>query len=286
MENNQTIGAKILALRKTRGVTQADLGAYLNISYQAVSKWERDESCPDFETLCKVAQFFNVPITYFEKGGETAVLSTPSTDAKNARVMVGVCKECGKVIYEGEEAKNVTPLMCKDCHAVLSERKARLEKQYADAVKKEEAVKKQKQIKRAKDIKRGRNRGLIWSGIITGFLLIASIISAVNNKEYASIGLAFLGAVFVYAYIAQLFWDGWVFDCTFFGGKVIGTPGIIFTFDWDGFKFLIAMKIFFALLRFLVLAITTIASALIAFISAPFTFVPALLRVNAGDLVD
>ena len=73
MENHETIGAKIVSLRKTKGITQADLGAVLNVSYQAVSKWERDESCPDFVTLSRMAQFFNVPISYFEENGnETA----------------------------------------------------------------------------------------------------------------------------------------------------------------------------------------------------------------------
>ena len=65
--DNITIGAKIYALRKAKGVTQADLGEYLNISYQAVSKWERDEACPDFETISRIAKYFNVPIAYFEK---------------------------------------------------------------------------------------------------------------------------------------------------------------------------------------------------------------------------
>ena len=69
METNKSIGEKIVELRKVKGCTQADLGAYLNISYQAVSKWERGESCPDFTTMSKLAQYFGVPINYFEEGG-------------------------------------------------------------------------------------------------------------------------------------------------------------------------------------------------------------------------
>ena len=37
-------GEKIAELRKKRGMTQDDLGKAMNVSYQAVSKWERDES--------------------------------------------------------------------------------------------------------------------------------------------------------------------------------------------------------------------------------------------------
>lgn len=72
---NETIGGKILALRKKKGDTQAELGAYLNISSQAVSKWERGESYPDFLTVSRLAKYFNVPLNYFEEDvqGEQAV---------------------------------------------------------------------------------------------------------------------------------------------------------------------------------------------------------------------
>ena len=43
-------GEKIASLRKAKGMTQAELGAELNVTFQAVSKWERGESYPDFAT--------------------------------------------------------------------------------------------------------------------------------------------------------------------------------------------------------------------------------------------
>ena len=67
METTEHIGFKIAALRRKKGCTQAELGMHLNISAQAVSKWERGESCPDFDTLCRLASFFEVPISYFER---------------------------------------------------------------------------------------------------------------------------------------------------------------------------------------------------------------------------
>ena len=115
MENNETIGGKILSLRKAKGYTQADLGARLNISYQAVSKWERDESCPDFDTLSKIAQIFNVPITYFERGGEELATAQTAVASEQTREMLGVCKDCGKVVYEGSEGATTPALVCKDC---------------------------------------------------------------------------------------------------------------------------------------------------------------------------
>ena len=56
------VANKIVKLRKAKGMTQSDLGKELNVTYQAVSKWERDESQPDFDTICKIAKIFGVPI--------------------------------------------------------------------------------------------------------------------------------------------------------------------------------------------------------------------------------
>ena len=97
MGNNETIGAKIARLRKSNGYTQADVGAYLNISSQAVSKWERGESCPDFSTMSRLAQYFGVPITYFEEGGGN-VSETNETKPVLAeeKEETTVCPFCGK----------------------------------------------------------------------------------------------------------------------------------------------------------------------------------------------
>lgn len=52
------IGDKIRELRKARKLTQEQLADYLNISSQAVSKWETGASSPDLEMLQRLAVFF------------------------------------------------------------------------------------------------------------------------------------------------------------------------------------------------------------------------------------
>ncbi len=54
------IGGKIKELRKAHDVTQEKLADYLNISYQAVSKWENGFALPDITLLPKLANFFGV----------------------------------------------------------------------------------------------------------------------------------------------------------------------------------------------------------------------------------
>ena len=61
-EMNMNIGDKIRALRKTRKLTQEQLAEYLNISAQAVSKWETGLSGPDIDMLPRLAVFFGVTV--------------------------------------------------------------------------------------------------------------------------------------------------------------------------------------------------------------------------------
>lgn len=56
------IGNQIKALRQARGITQEMLAEKLNLSSQAVSKWERGVSVPDIQLLPKLSAFFGVSI--------------------------------------------------------------------------------------------------------------------------------------------------------------------------------------------------------------------------------
>lgn len=60
-----SLGKKLAALRKSSNLTQEALGKQLDMSAQAVSKWENDLSEPDMATLKKLAAIYNVPIAEF-----------------------------------------------------------------------------------------------------------------------------------------------------------------------------------------------------------------------------
>ena len=55
-----TLGKRIAALRKQKDLRQDDSAQLLDVSPQAVSKWENDQTCPDIGLLPKLAQILGV----------------------------------------------------------------------------------------------------------------------------------------------------------------------------------------------------------------------------------
>ena len=60
MEN--TLGKRIAALRRQKDLTQDNLAQILDVSSQAVSKWENDQTCPDISLLPQLAQTLGVSV--------------------------------------------------------------------------------------------------------------------------------------------------------------------------------------------------------------------------------
>ena len=59
-----TIGAKIAACRKRAGMSQEKLANELDISRQAVSRWETGEAVPDTEKVIQLSRIFHVTTDY------------------------------------------------------------------------------------------------------------------------------------------------------------------------------------------------------------------------------
>lgn len=56
----QSMGKRIMQLRKEKGYTQEQLAELMGVSAQAVSKWENDVSCPDISILPLLAEKLGV----------------------------------------------------------------------------------------------------------------------------------------------------------------------------------------------------------------------------------
>ena len=73
----QTMGEIISALRKEKGMTQKDLADKMGVTDKAVSKWERNLSCPDISSIPKLAEILGT-------GVETLMDVTPKAQEKTS----------------------------------------------------------------------------------------------------------------------------------------------------------------------------------------------------------
>ena len=58
----KNMGEVISFHRKEQGMTQAELAEKMNVTDKAVSKWERNFSCPDVNSLPKLAEVLNITV--------------------------------------------------------------------------------------------------------------------------------------------------------------------------------------------------------------------------------
>ena len=87
----ETIGKRISALRKARGMKQEELAERLDVSGQAVSKWENDQTCPDIGLLPRLARVFGVTTDYLLTGEQEQappVRMVPEEERKDLRDMM------------------------------------------------------------------------------------------------------------------------------------------------------------------------------------------------------
>ena len=86
MIDNRAVGKTIAALRQNRNMTQQQLAATLNVSHQAVSKWENGAALPDVQTLVNISQLFGITLEQLLSGElppERSPLEEPIRDIGN-----------------------------------------------------------------------------------------------------------------------------------------------------------------------------------------------------------
>ena len=71
----KTLGTKISEYRKLKQMTQEDLATKLNVTSQAVSKWENDLSIPDLPILIELADLFQVTLYELIRERKVATLA-------------------------------------------------------------------------------------------------------------------------------------------------------------------------------------------------------------------
>ncbi len=77
-----TTGERIQSLRKTKGYSQEKLASYLNVTRQAVQKWEQNVCEPSLDSLVSIANLFEVSLDYLITGKENEVKEEMTEDKK------------------------------------------------------------------------------------------------------------------------------------------------------------------------------------------------------------
>ena len=60
--SNKNLGEMISSLRKEKGMTQSELAEKMNVTDKAVSKWERNLSCPDVNSIPTLAEVLGITV--------------------------------------------------------------------------------------------------------------------------------------------------------------------------------------------------------------------------------
>ena len=60
--NQERMGLLIKKMRKEKNMTQLQLASMIPISREAVSKWERGKTLPDYDVIIKLSEIFNIAI--------------------------------------------------------------------------------------------------------------------------------------------------------------------------------------------------------------------------------
>ena len=77
-----TLDKKLARLRKREGLSQAEVSEELDVSRQAVTKWETGTSRPSIENLQSLSRLYNVPLEYLldESGDELPAPAAPAAE--------------------------------------------------------------------------------------------------------------------------------------------------------------------------------------------------------------
>lgn len=84
-----TFSEKLYSLRKSRGLSQEQLAQELNVSRQAVSKWEARYAVPETEKLLAISKFFGVSMDYLMNDDWDTPSPAPTTPGKQ-RLLPGI----------------------------------------------------------------------------------------------------------------------------------------------------------------------------------------------------
>ena len=109
--SSETLGRRIARLRLAKTATQERLAKELNVSPQAVSKWENDINYPDISLLPDLARFLGVSVDELLSGAsasaqESVAAQESAAEKSTAEVVAVADDESAEIVEESAEQDN------------------------------------------------------------------------------------------------------------------------------------------------------------------------------------
>ena len=97
-----TFSEKIINLRKAHGWSQEDFAEKLNVSRQAISRWENDSALPDALNILQISKLFGVTTDY--------LLNDDYTSDKDIPVVKNATQETDNIILKKKQGHFVAAI--------------------------------------------------------------------------------------------------------------------------------------------------------------------------------
>lgn len=101
--SSETLGRRIARLRLAKTATQERLAKELNVSPQAVSKWENDINYPDISLLPDLARFLGVSVDELLSGASASTQESAAAQESAAEVISVAADEPAEIVEEPAE---------------------------------------------------------------------------------------------------------------------------------------------------------------------------------------
>lgn len=292
-----TLGQKIKMLRTDKGLTQKDLADQVHVTFQTVSKWEKDENEPDVSTLRHLAKMFDCSIDYLVSEEEVPQLEKqipeqPLVQPVNNTFIIHqhqhqrelhVCECCKKDIPENELEMEQICVRHAGRGRSAEYRQAYYHRSCLNLLNKQRKETADKE--KARKVSRAKKMSFGW-GIAGGVVaFITSLLIFLINPECkhalnpaVSILLALLIGYAIFAMLYCIISGSYIDDVFLWcAGLSIKFPGLIFSWDIEGFIWAISMKILFAVLGFMIgifaLLFAIAFSSFLGMFSFPFVLI-------------
>ncbi len=266
------IGDNIRTHRLENGMTQKEIADRLFVTAQAVSRWENGEVEPSLNTITELAKIFGVstdallgvPVQEPEtvQAPEPEVIIEKEYVYKEPpRQVLALCRRCNTPIYDQKDIVRVGDnIWCRKCDKTVKDA------QKAQAIAK---------------TSRRRVLSFILGGLFAALCIALGISGAASDGGAAidvitGIALGYAGFALISCWLLSNNFVGDMME-EIFSWAFVTFPGVIFSLDFDGLLFLIAVKLLFfvlgLLLSLLCGALALTVGAFVSIFVYPFAIV-------------